>query len=816
MFKHYISWLGISTRSNRNRPYATAGMAILTTVAFTLASVGAKDASRPLQRQSSTSQSISPQAPTGSRKPLAEQRLAGGFWRVDHTFLPSLIITNFLQNAELPVTPVLYAADGTEYGLPPVTLGPGGVSSVDIVAALNSAPNEIKSHFSDHGSAGIKYLWHSAGAMSAMVQNRDAKRSLNFNFELHSPMAMQHSAAATVKEGLWWKEDPGVKGFLGLMNIAQHPVDVQVEVLSEQGAIEHENAIQLQPMETNVLDILEDTKATSGGIRVTYGGTEKDIILAGGLENPPEGYSAQIPFTVLQPGAKPSTVAVSSVGLMVGAPDPMMKFPSGTQFGVYAAFRNTSDRPILVKPVAYYMQGNQVQTATLHKFALGPRQARHWTGDQFLKEAGLATFSGILNLVFSYEGAPADILMANGSIDQTRTYVFESVMKAVEKSNAKGLKAWDVSNGNDTMISLLNLADTDQDLLVTFFFDGGRYKYPVHLQAGGSTTFNVSDIIMKQQPDTDGNTIPPGVAHGSAVLSGSLDFTESINVAASVGVFNVSTATCGTTCPTCFGYSAFQVLPYNSNSSTALVGSSTTFVGWGYGQDNYWHNVTYLTSWSSDNTNVATSQGGGSFNGVSGGTFNAIGNALLIDANADCPEGSHNPCPFSAYFDYSGGLVQVPAHLVRVAQPPCTSSTGIGPLVTGTNITVTNCSGNNIASNVCGGYQNLTYNVTDQQGNPIKNGTATLTEAFSNISPSQDPIPHTPGSVSLNLSTQVLSDLYSIYSSPACPTPNLSDSLDQTWTATVGSTVYNLTTVIHITRATNDGFPSFTSTITTP
>lgn len=394
MSKHYASRMGNRTRSNRNRSYATAGMAILTSVALTLASVGAKDAPRSLQKQSGTSQSISPQAPKGHTKPLAEQRLAGGFWRVDHTFLPSLIITNFLQNAELPVRPVLYAADGTEYGLPPVTLGPGGVSSVDIVAALNSAPNEIKSHFSDRGSAGIKYLWHSAGAVSAMVRNRDAKRSLNFNFELHSPLAMQHSAAATVKEGLWWKEDPGVKGFLGLINIAQRPVNVQVQTLSEQGAIERESAIQLQPTETNVLDLLEDTKATSGGIRVAYDGSEKDIVLAGGLENPSEGYSAQIPFAVLQSGAKPSTVAVSSVDLMVGAPDPMMKFPSGTQFGVYAAFRNTSDQPILVKPTAYYMQGNQVQTATLHKFVLGPRQARHWSGDQFLVESGACHFFG--------------------------------------------------------------------------------------------------------------------------------------------------------------------------------------------------------------------------------------------------------------------------------------------------------------------------------------------------------------------------------------------------------------------------------------
>src|SRR5437660_11283776 len=318
MFKHFASSIGKGIRSNRTRLLLAASAAILTTVAFTLAFVGANDASLVQQEQLRTSQKPRAEAPKGYRTPLSEQRLTGGFWRVDHTFTPFLIITSFIQNAELPVTPVLYAADGTEYGLPPVTLGPGGVSFVDIIAALNSAPDEIKSHFSEYGSAGVKYVWHSAGAVSAIVQNRDAKRSLNFNFELRSPMLMKHGASTTVKEGLWWKEDSGVKGFLGLTNIAHHPIDVQVQVLSDFGNLDTERTIELQPIETRVLDLLGDSQATSGGIRVAYNGSEKDIVLAGGLENPRAGYSAQIPFTLPQATPKPSTVAVSSVGLMLG------------------------------------------------------------------------------------------------------------------------------------------------------------------------------------------------------------------------------------------------------------------------------------------------------------------------------------------------------------------------------------------------------------------------------------------------------------------------------------------------------------------
>ncbi len=163
--------------------------------------------------------------------------------------------------------------------------------------------------------------------------------------------------------------------------------------------------------------------------------------------------------------------------------------------------------------------------------------------------------------------------------------------------------------------------------------------------------------------------------------------------------------------------------------------------------------------------------------------------------------------------------VQIPTHLARIDEPG-TPNNGTGPLNTGTDITVYDLAGNvyNNLTNQCGGYQWRTYALADQQGNRIQNGTVTFTESFANISPSNDPLPWPAASSSPNLATQVLSDIYGILkAAPSCPPANLSDSADQSWTATVGTTPYTLQTVIHITRATNSqGLPSFTSLITTP
>ena len=108
----------------------------------------------------------------------------------------------------------------------------------------------------------------------------------------------------------------------------------------------------------------------------------------------------------------------------------------------------------------------------------------------------------------------------------------------------------------------VNLAENDQDLSITFYFDGGHYKLPVHLKANASAMFNASDIIMMQQPDAEGNNIPRGTLHGTAVLSAASADPEWINVGVSVGIFNVSTATRLGRCPHCPTYNDFKVLPY--------------------------------------------------------------------------------------------------------------------------------------------------------------------------------------------------------------------------------------------------------------
>ncbi|MFZ0959500.1 MAG: hypothetical protein WAO35_01240, partial [Terriglobia bacterium] len=99
--------------------------------------------------------------------------------------------------------------------------------------------------------------------------------------------------------------------------------------------------------------------------------------------------------------------------------------------------------------------------------------------------------------------------------------MFPVPSEAIGKSFGKGLGRWTVANGVDTMYSLWNTTNTDQDFVVTLYYgDGsGQYVLPLHLAAQASTMIDIGMLIDMRQPDANGNLIPNYVEEGSAVIS---------------------------------------------------------------------------------------------------------------------------------------------------------------------------------------------------------------------------------------------------------------------------------------------------------
>jgi IPT/TIG domain len=157
--------------------------------------------------------------------------------------------------------------------------------------------------------------------------------------------------------------------------------------------------------------------------------------------------------------------------------------------------------------------------------------------------------------------------------------------------------------------------------------------------------------------------------------------------------------------------------------------------------------------------------------------------------------------------------VQVPKKLVRLDYPGAPG--GVGPLVVITNGNVVDLSGHTIATGQCGVYRNYAFQLVDQETSPQPiSGTYTITAHFTNYqgpgsTPSDNSQQITPGAAIADLQ-------YFGNTAPSCPGSNDNESFDMFNFVNVGTSRYDLTTVIHISKGYFSGTPEVNSTITTP
>jgi hypothetical protein len=576
---------------------------------------------------------VPPRVPKEQRRPLPPGKpgsMVGGLWMTDANFKSSIYLKNVVETSAVTVTPVLYLSNGKKYTLPDVTLEPAGTAIVDINAALEQ--QGISSWATLSGYAEIQYTWPWE-PLCATIRVMDAAHSLIFTYGLRpstpEPLKNPSSTATQVGqavEGMWWKQERNVTGFVSLANTSADPLMATVLVSDDQAAIIATHTLTVSPHGTKIVKMpeLDSAVSTVGGIRVTYSGPQDALDVNGGLQDRDAGYSAILPFASGPvPSAKTTTVTVAELGLMVGAADPMMSFPAGTHFTPYSVLRNVSDTAISVAPIVWWMEGGSAHSAQLQPINLLPGKSQSIDLLSQISAAGLKNFNGSVNLVFDAQQKKGGLVMASGSVDQTNTYVFEVSPRAVVESVAKSLSYWSTKNGDDTMVTLWNPADEAQDLVFKLFFSGGHYLFPIHLSPRATHTLNVSEILHSQIPDSEGNLIPPSIQEGSAKILGSRGDNEHILVSIDAGTYNVRKATCGQVCFSCDGYTSSGV----TVNGGALNGSFTIDVDatqqasfvvyYDTGEED---DDTDYSYWSSSNTSVVTVDSSGVVTGKGSGT----------------------------------------------------------------------------------------------------------------------------------------------------------------------------------------------------
>jgi hypothetical protein len=578
-------------------------------------------------------------------KPLLPQSTDGGLWRIDHSFTSSIMLKNVVTISPIVVTPILYMADGTEYGLPAVNLDPAGVAVLNINSALQNAPSNILPHLSTYGSVGIRFKWLWAGAVTAAVRSGDDVRSLVYvtrphadTMKVNDPAAIQ---SAQTLEGMWWQQEPGVSGFMTLTNTSQNAITANLQVFNSAGtnAVTADQSVALAPHNTTMVDLTAlwgqlPSVIPQGGVRVSYTGVRDAVVVEAGLEDGVKGYSHTLKMRPVQganasaataaqgstpTAAPPQTVNLDSTGIMVGTQDSNMQFPEGTKFSPYLVFRNMTDASLPVQLTVNYSTGGTPANISVGNLTLPAQGIQQVNLTAMLAGVGLASYNGYLNLRTSFVGNPTDILEESGSLDQTNSYVFEAPPTMEGAGRGEISPFWNASGDTDTMYNFWNYSAKDEDLILTLYYQAGQYKLPIHLAANASLTISIASLIKSGQPDAAGNTIPITTVQGSSKLTGpSGTDMDLIHVSMHSAIFNVRTGTCFCECNFC----NYVCLACTQPSPTVLgIGDVVLLCPFVVLYDACCCNLLGQMDWdtSSGYSSVATIDGGGNVTGVGAG-----------------------------------------------------------------------------------------------------------------------------------------------------------------------------------------------------
>jgi len=583
---------------------------------------------------------------------------------IDANRKASIYLRNGLETSSITVTPSLYLSNGVRYKLSQLTLEASGTAVLSINDALQEkgiAPWAILS-----GYVEVEYTW-AWDPLCVSVTSTDPIHSTIFTYglqpsvvtDLHSHISKTKMNGMYVTDGMWWKPEAGVTGFVGLSNITTGSIDARIQVSDHQNNLLGVYTARISPHSTKIISLkaLEQAASgTAGGLRVLHTGTEEGLLINGGLEDQSSGYSANLPFHYrFSPAPAPkSPETYAELGLMTGPADPMMAFPAGTVFTPFSVARNVSSQPVSITPTLYWMQSGKAHSARLHPFTLVPFETQSIDVASLLSDASVRVVNGSVNLILEAQGQPRSLLMASGSVDQKNTYVFQVLPHGVQESAAKTISYWSTGKGDDTMVTVWNPADESQDYRFTLFFAGGQYALPIHLEARATRVFNISSIIENQIPDDNGNTIPGSVHEGSAKISGTHADNEEILVALDAGTYNVRKATCSYYCISCDGevLTYVEVSPFNVGKGANSTLSFSV-------KDNLGNQYYAAGSWSSSNTTVATvaAQDWNELGMVTGNahgtsTFYASGSGAIYNSYY-C---AYDPyCPDNSSYSGSGG-----------------------------------------------------------------------------------------------------------------------------------------------------------------
>jgi hypothetical protein len=252
-----------------------------------------------------------------------EQILWGPYWTVEPGFTSTLEMKNNRAEETLPVQVSLYFANGEEYYLDPMQLGPRQTVVIDLNHIIESLPASVAARAGKQGTAEVTFASENESALMGSISVTHPERGIAWNFRLY-PTVPERGLAPV--RGLFWFYDQHTDGFVAVQNASEQYLSLTPRFYLD-SQVYALDPLSLAPGQGFKLELRKELRrlgleeVSAGGIEFTYDGPPDALIAHGVLFNN-HGFSTEIDFTRFDQLPEQRTWMLRTPRFALGPADP--------------------------------------------------------------------------------------------------------------------------------------------------------------------------------------------------------------------------------------------------------------------------------------------------------------------------------------------------------------------------------------------------------------------------------------------------------------------------------------------------------------
>ncbi len=520
--------------------------------------------------------------------------------------MTSMLTLNNNKNEATDVKITIFNSKGEPFRLAPISLASQQVSRFSMRELTKDARGDFK-------SGNIQVFYHGpAMGVTGQVSITSIKDRLSFESSPTEAMMF----ASTTLDGIVWVPDEKTKASVALTNTASSPITVTASSgRSSQG---RQKALTLGPRETQVLELREfvEVRKDEGAaalVILTHSGAAGDLITTGFALNDKTGFACSVNFV---DRSRTKSNRLAGAHLRFGPAHPEEGFPSGTTFQSTLVIANAGSLPTEVKIAVDYTVNTVARRVELTPITLAAQEIKQIDLAQEVLRRGVVGFVDNAGVDIYYTGAAGSVLGRLTSIDTTGDFSFEVPIKdpLAGMNRVGGSYPWRLDQGYNTVLHLKNTIDKEVSAIVQVRYKGGTYNPKlIKLAPYQTVALDIRRMKDEQQKDIRGGVMPKDATSGQVVwyeqtVGSLIGRAEVINV----GIGVAGSFSCPTGCPCPPNHSSTYMSPSSLTSVVNDVGSPflpmemrQSCDGVPFGP----YDMSFQSTWSSTNTNVATTQG---------------------------------------------------------------------------------------------------------------------------------------------------------------------------------------------------------------